>query len=182
MKILNKLHVTRYTLHVTRYFKSFLLFSFLLFFLLPCFAQVKEKPVKEPKAKKKERVMEDTLPKVPEIKFTYLMYDYGTIYKNGNGVCYFEFTNTGKADLQLSNVSSSCGCTVPQWPKEPILPGQSSSIKVSYNTSRVGAINKNVYVDWNGGDRITLTIKGSVIESPKEIVPESKTSPLMINE
>ena len=160
-----------------------LLFLSLLFILsITVFAQAKEKPAKQPKAKKKEIVMEDTLPKVPQIKFTYLIYDYGTIYKNGDGVCYFEFTNTGKADLQLSNVSSSCGCTVPQWPKEPILPGQSSSIKVSYNTSRVGAINKNVYVDWNGGDRITLTIKGSVIESPKEIVPESKTSPLMINE
>ena len=182
MKILNKLHVTRYTLHVTRYFKSFILFSFLLFFLLPCFAQVKEKPMKQPKVKKKDMVMEDTLPKVPEIKFTYLIYDYGNIYKNGDGVCYFEFTNTGKADLQLTNVTTSCGCTTPEWPKTPIKPGQSSSIKVVYNTSRIGGINKNIYVDWNGGERITLNIKGNVSDPPKEIVPENKTSPLMIGD
>jgi hypothetical protein len=160
------------------------LFFLSLFIILSVavFAQTKEKPAKAPKGKTKEIVMEDTLPKVPEINFTSLVHDYGTVLKNGDGVCYFEFKNTGKAELQLTNVSSSCGCSVPQWPKEPIPPGQSASIKVSYNTSRVGAINKNVYVDWNGGERITLSIKGSVVEPPKEMVPENKTSPLMNNE
>ena len=162
--------------------KKLLLLSLFLILSVAIFAQAKEKPAKEPKTKKKEIVMEDTMPKVPEIKFTNLVHDYGEIYKNDDGVCYFEFTNTGRADLQLSNVSSSCGCTVPQWPKEPILPGESSSIKVSYNTGRLGLISKNVYVDWNGGERIVLSIKGNVSEAPKEIVPENKTSPLMIND
>ena len=162
--------------------KKIFFLSLCLILSVAVFAQVKEKPIKQPKAKKKEKVVEDTLPKVPEITFTYLVYDYGTVLKNGDGVCFFKFTNTGRADLQLTNVSSSCGCTVPQWPKEVVLPGESSSIKVSYNTSRVGGINKNVYVDWNGGERITLSIKGSVVEPPKEIVPENKTSPLLISE
>jgi len=162
--------------------KKLLILSILAILSVAVFAQVEEKPAKKNKGKKKEIVVEDTLPKVPEIKFTYLIYDYGNIYKNGDGVSYFEFKNTGKADLQLSNVSSSCGCTVPQWPKEPIPPGQSAQIKVSYNTSRVGPINKNVYVDSNVGDRITLSIKGNVSEPPKEIVPENKTSPLLNNE
>ena len=161
--------------------KIFLLFI-LLILSLTISAQSIEKPAKKIKVKKKNIVLEDTLPKFPEIKFSYIVYDYGTIVKNGNGVCYFEFTNTGRADLQLTNVSSTCGCTVPQWPKEPIPPGQSSSIKVSYNTSRVGGINKNVYVDSNAGERITLNIKGSVVETPKEFVPENKTSTLMNNE
>ena len=162
--------------------KKLFILSLLTVLSVAVFAQ-EEASVKKSKGKKKEAIMvEDTTPKVPEIKFTYLVYDYGTILKNGDGVCYFEFKNIGRADLQLTNVSSSCGCTVPQWPREPIPPGQSASIKVSYNTSRVGGINKNVYVDSNVGDRITLTIKGNVVEQPKEIVPEQKPSQLMNNE
>jgi hypothetical protein len=134
------------------------------------------------KGKKKEIIMEDTLPKVPVIQFNSMVYDYGTIYKKDDGVCKFEFRNTGKADLQLTNVSSSCGCTVPEWPKDPISPGKTSFIKVSYNTSSVGPINKKVFVDSNAGERVTLSIKGNVIEPPKEIVPESKTSPILKND
>jgi len=159
--------------------KKLLLFTFLVILSTAVFAQDDAKAAKKASGKKKEIVVEDTLPKVPQINFTTLVHDYGTIYKNGDGVCYFEFSNTGKADLQLSNVSSSCGCTVPEWPKEPILPGKSAKIKVSYNTSRVGGINKNVYVDSNAGERVTLTIRGNVIEQPTEVVPESKTSPIM---
>jgi hypothetical protein len=162
--------------------KNFFLFSLFIFLSFTIFAQVEDVKVKKTKTKKKDIVLEDTTPKVPEINFTHLVHDYGAIYKNDDGVCFFEFKNTGRADLQLTNVSSSCGCTVPQWPKDPIPPGQSASIKVSYNTNKVGSINKNVYVDWNGGERITLSIKGNVVEPPKEILPENKTSPIMISE
>jgi hypothetical protein len=134
------------------------------------------------KGKKKEIIVEDTLPKIPVIQFNSMVHDYGTIYKKDDGVCKFEFKNTGKADLQLTNVSSSCGCTVPEWPKEPIPPGKTSFIKVSYNTNNVGPINKKVFVDSNAGERVTLSIKGNVIEPPKEIIPENKTSPLLKNE
>jgi len=162
--------------------KKVFILSLLAVLSLAIFAQVDEKPEKKSKGKKKEIIVEDTLPKVPEIKFSYLVYDYGTIYKNGNGTCNFEFSNSGRADLQLTNVSSSCGCTVPSWPKEPIAPGQTSSIKVSYNTGRVGPINKNIYVESNVGEKITLTIKGNVAEPPSEIIPENKKSSLLNNE
>ena len=163
--------------------KKIIVLSLLTVLSLAVFSQVEEQSAKKTKVKKKEMVVaEDTTPKVPEITFTYLVYDYGTIYKNGDGVSYFEFKNTGRADLQLTNVSSSCGCTVPQWPKEPVAPGESAKIKVSYNTNRAGGINKNVYVDSNAGERITLSIKGNVIEAPQEIVPESKESPMMKKE
>jgi len=143
------------------------------------FAQEEVKSSKKSKEKQKEVVVDDTFPKLPGITFTSLVHDYGNILKNGDGVCYFQFKNTGKADLQLTNVSSSCGCTVPEWPKEPIPPGQSAKIKVSYSTSRVGPINKNIFVDSNVGERITLNIKGNVSEPPTEMVPENKTSPFM---
>jgi len=161
--------------------KKLLFLSLFIFLSVAIFAQVEEKPAKKTKGKKKEIMVEDTTPKVPAITFSYLVYDYGTILKDGDGTCYFEFKNTGRADLQLTNVSSSCGCTVPQWPKEPIPPGQSDHIKVSYHTSRVGTINKNIYVESNTGEKVTLSIKGYVSETPKEIVPEQKTSPLMNN-
>jgi hypothetical protein len=162
--------------------KKLFILSILCLLSTSIFAQEEAKPTKKTKGNKKEIVVEDTLPKVPAINFPNLVHDYGNIYKNDNGVCTFEFKNTGKADLQLTNVSSSCGCTVPEWPKEPIPPGKTSSIKVSYNTSRVGPINKSVFVDSNAGDRVTLTIKGNVSEHPTEIAPENKPSPVMKNQ
>ncbi|MCL2435868.1 MAG: DUF1573 domain-containing protein [Lentimicrobiaceae bacterium] len=161
--------------------KKLFFLSLLVILSSAVFAQAAEKPSKKIKINKKEIIEEDTLPKVPVIKFTSLVHDYGNILKGGDGVCNFEFTNAGKADLQLTNVSSSCGCTVPSWPKELILPGQSATIKVSYDTKRVGGINKSIYVDSNTGERITLTIRGNVSEPPKEIVPENQTSPIMNN-
>jgi len=159
--------------------KKLFFLSFLLILSTAVFAQVEQASAKKSKSKKQEIVEEDTLPKVPVITFASLVHNYGDIYKGDNGVCHFEFTNTGKANLQLTNVSSSCGCTVPAWPKEIIAPGQSASIKVSYDTKRVGGINKSVYVDSNTGERVTLSIRGNVSEPPKEIVPENKTSPIM---
>jgi hypothetical protein len=162
--------------------KKLLFLSFLVILSVSIFAQ-EEQPAKKSKKNKKEIVQEDTLPKVPIIKFTKMVHDYGNIYKGDDGTCTFEFKNVGKADLQLTNVSSSCGCTVPEWPKEPIPPGKTSSIKVSYNTQNVGMISKSVYVTSNADEeRITLSITGSVSEHPKEIVPENKTSPMMKND
>ena len=75
---------------------------------------------------------EEENPNAPKIEFVKLVHDYGTIYKNGDGNCEFEFTNTGKEPLILTNVKSSCGCTVPKWPRQPILPGKTDVIKVKY--------------------------------------------------
>ena len=79
--------------------------------------------------------------KEPEITFESLVHDYGEIMQGDNGTCEFVFKNTGKADLILTNCRSSCGCTVPEWPKDPIAPGKKAVIKVKYNTNRIGIIN-----------------------------------------
>jgi len=162
--------------------KKLFFLSLLLILSTAIFAQVEEQPARKSNSKKKELVEEDTLPKVPVITFTSLVHDYGNIYKGDNGVCHFEFKNTGKADLQLTNVSSTCGCTVPDWPRDLIPPGKSATIKVSYDTKRVGGINKSIFVDSNAGERVTLSIRGNVSEPPKEIIPESKASPMMQNQ
>lgn len=113
------------------------------------------------------------------ISFDKKIHDYGTIYQNDNGVCEFTFTNTGKVPLVLTNVYSSCGCTVPSWPKEPTMPGKSNVIKVKYNTSRLGAINKSVTVESNAANGTQrLQIKGNVLMRPAETLPEKEESPM----
>ena len=117
--------------------------------------------------------------KTPEITFDKLVHDYGTIFEGDPGECEFTFKNTGKEPLVLSNVSSSCGCTVPSWPKDPIMPGKSSTIKVKYNT-RVGGINKSITVLSNAGEnsRVELRIKGNVVKKVETVSPEKQQSPM----
>ena len=99
----------------------------------------------------------------PEIVFTSLVHDFGTIPFDGNGTYEFEFKNTGKEPLVLSEVRASCGCTTPEWPREPIKKGEKAVIKVKYNTKIVGTFDKNVYVTSNAKtQRVELKIKGTV--------------------
>jgi hypothetical protein len=117
--------------------------------------------------------------KAPVIKFEKLEHDYGTIQQDANGDCEFKFKNVGKEPLVLSNVISSCGCTIPSWPKEPILPGKSASIKIHYDSHRVGTISKTITVLSNATEeRVILTIKGNILAKPVEAVPEKPKSPV----
>ena len=103
-----------------------------------------------------------------EISFDKSTHDYGQIEKSANGECIFVFTNTGNKPLKISNAKGSCGCTVPQWPREEIAPGATGEIKVRYDTKRVGVINKSVTIQSNAlnSDNITRAKKdadGNVI-------------------
>ncbi len=105
-------------------------------------------------------------PNAPIISFEKTTHDYGTLIKGGDGTCEFKFKNTGVEPLILSNVASSCGCTVPEWPREPILKGKSASIKVKYDSNRVGPINKTITVMSNGTEAsVQLRIVGTVVEA-----------------
>ncbi len=118
--------------------------------------------------------------RVPEISFDKLEHDYGTIYEGDNGTCEFQFKNTGKEPLILSNVYSSCGCTVPTWPREAIMPGKTAVIGVKYNTSRIGVINKKITVISNAEEspRVELLIKGLVKPKAEAEYPEKQQSPM----
>jgi len=108
-----------------------------------------------------------------KIDFTKDTHDYGTIKNGADGTCTFEFKNTGNAPLIISNAKGSCGCTVPEWPKEPIAPGAKASIKVKYDTSRQGVINKNVTITSNAvnaAEKI-IYIKGNVLPAPESGAP-----------
>lgn len=109
-----------------------------------------------------------------EIEFEKTVHDYGNVPYNGNGECEFRFTNTGNEPLIVQKPKSSCGCTIPTWPKEPILPGESEVIKVTYRTNRPGTINKTVTVTSNAvqNGTVVLRIKGTVMDQPAEAMPE----------
>lgn len=97
------------------------------------------------------------------IEFEETVHDYGTIEKGSNGEIKFVFTNKGDSALVLSNVRSSCGCTVPQWPRKPIAKGEQAAIKVRYNTNIVGNFSKSITVYSNSKNSpIVLRIKGTV--------------------
>ena len=114
----------------------------------------------------------------PEIAFKTTLHEYGEIALNGDGTYEFKFTNTGNEPLILSKPRSSCGCTVPAWPKEPILPGETNKIKVTYNTHKAGSFNKTVTVYSNAKNKgaVVLRIKGKVVTKPTEAFPEKETS------
>jgi hypothetical protein len=101
-----------------------------------------------------------------KIEFKSETIDYGQIEKGSDGLRVFEFTNTGDQELVISDVKSSCGCTVPEKPKEPIAPGATGEIKVKYDTKRVGPIRKTVTVYSNADQPIkALKIKGQVLDN-----------------
>ncbi|PCH97579.1 MAG: hypothetical protein COB85_02615 [Bacteroidetes bacterium] len=116
-------------------------------------------------------------PNAPEIKFESDVIDYGTIDYNGDGMREFVFTNTGKEPLIITRAKGSCGCTVPTWPKEPIMPGQQGKIKVKYATNRPGKFTKSVTISSNATTASKrLTIKGTV--KPKPVVATDETMPV----
>ncbi|WP_320816099.1 DUF1573 domain-containing protein [Flavobacterium sp.] len=107
-----------------------------------------------------------------KIEFKEETINYGEVVKGvDDGIRVFEFTNTGDAPLLLTNVKSSCGCTVPEWPKTPIEPGKSDKITVKYNMNP-GPISKTITVESNAVNKpngvVPLRIKGTVIV--KEVV------------
>jgi hypothetical protein len=109
----------------------------------------------------------------PKIEFSKETHDYGNIKYGANGTCSFDFKNTGNAPLIISNAKGSCGCTVPDWPKEPIAPGSKGVIKVKYDTNRPGPINKSVTITSNAVNEPNkvIRIKGNVAPAPEGGAP-----------
>jgi hypothetical protein len=118
-----------------------------------------------------------------DIKLDKMVHDYGNIMQGDNGECTFKFKNTGKEPLIITMCQGSCGCTVPQCPKDPILPGKSGEIKVKYDSNRVGPISKSVTITSNAkSGPQTIMIKGNIAAKPVEeafpTTPPSQGAPL----
>lgn len=103
------------------------------------------------------------------IKFKEKEVDFGDI-KQGDKVSHtFELTNTGTTPLIISNVAATCGCTVPSWPKEPVAPGATAKIQVSFNSAgKMGAQNSVVRIYSNASEPIEkISLKSNVLPKTK---------------
>jgi hypothetical protein len=98
------------------------------------------------------------------LSFKKMEHDFGTIKQDTENPFAFEFTNTGKNPLVITDAKGSCGCTVPEFPKEPIPPGGTGKIKVVYSPGKQeGSQTKNVTVTANTEPQQTvLTLKANV--------------------
>ncbi len=107
-------------------------------------------------------------PKAAVMKFETEVIDYGTILQGSERVRKFHFVNTGKEPLVIQKAQGSCGCTIPTFPKEPVMPGQKGVIEVNYDTNRLGPFTKTVTVTSNASEETKiLTIKGTVEAQPE---------------
>ena len=114
---------------------------------------------------------------LPEFKFEKEVIDYGKIVQNSERIRVFEFINIGNSPLIITRVLSSCGCTIPKKPEQPIMPGEKGKIEVSYDTSRLGGFSKAITIFSNAKNaRKMIKIKGyvsnkgSIVEKEKSML------------
>ena len=115
------------------------------------FTSCKEDASNKVKAENVEEAAERDAQEVvyPKMTFEETEFDFGTIEQGTPQEHTFTFTNTGKAPLVITNASSSCGCTVPTWTKEPIAPGEQGEMLVKFNGSGQNQVTKTVNITAN---------------------------------
>lgn len=110
----------------------------------------------------------------PHLEWESTVVDYGDIKKGSDPVRKAIFYNKGTEPLIIKSARGSCGCTVPTWPKEPIMPGEKGVIEIRYDTQRVGPINKTVSVSTNESEEETrITIKGNISADEEQTLPKN---------
>ncbi len=98
------------------------------------------------------------------IEFENLKHDFGVIPFESDGTYIFKFKNTGSKNLKIEDVKTTCGCTVPEWSDNEILPGESGEIKIKYNTRISGKFEKGITVHANvKNSPVVLKISGEVM-------------------
>jgi len=115
--------------------------------------------------------------KVISLKET--VFDFGTIPQGKPVYHFFEVTNTGKTPMVLSNVQTSCGCTTPEWSKEPIAPGATAKVRVGYNAAAEGHFEKTITITYNQNLTEQVKISGSVWKAPAGSAPENSSISLL---
>ncbi len=97
------------------------------------------------------------------IRFNRQEHDFGAITLKEEVYYGFEFSNPGKTPLVISNIKTSCGCTIPEWPRKSVKPGAIGEIKVAYDAVSPGVFHKTITVYFNRKDSpVQLSIKGQV--------------------
>ena len=113
------------------------------------------------------------------LSFKEKSFDFGKIQQNRPVTHNFEVINKGKESIKIENVQASCGCTTPEWTKEPIAPGGSAFIKVGYNAAAEGPFTKTISVHYNTSQSAVLTISGTVYKAPATSAPENSSLSLL---
>ena len=108
-------------------------------------------------------------------------FDFGRIPQGKPVTHIFKVTNTGTTPLLLEDVQASCGCTTPEWSKEPIAPGATAEIKVGYNAATEGPFEKSITILYQQGQMKMITIKGAVWKTPDQPAPKNQSIALLKN-
>jgi hypothetical protein len=106
-------------------------------------------------------------------------FDFGTIPQGKPVYHFFEVTNTGKTPMVISNVQTSCGCTTPEWSKEPVAPGGTTKIRVGYNAAGEGHFEKFITIMYNQNLSKQIKINGTVWRAPAGSAPENSSISLL---
>lgn len=112
-----------------------------------------------------------TVPDVLNVKE--LVHDFGQISQGKPVYYFFEISNMGSVPLKLENVQASCGCTTPEWSKEPIAAGGTDKIKVGYNAASEGPFEKFITITYNGNQTKQIRIRGTVWKAPVGSAPSN---------
>ena len=107
------------------------------------------------------------------------VFDFGTIPQGKPVYHFFEVTNTGKDPMVIVNVQTSCGCTTPEWNKEPIAPGATTKIRVGYNAAAEGPFEKYITVMYNQNLSKQIKISGTVWKAPQGSAPANTSITLL---
>ena len=121
------------------------------------------------------------------MQFEFETYDFGDIKEGDDASVDFVFKNTGTEPLILTNVKASCGCTVPSWSKEPVLPGENGKVTAKYNTQgRPGSFNKAITVNSNAKEESKrIFIKGNVLPKTENEISKNgapQRTPSIVND
>ena len=108
-----------------------------------------------------------------DLQLNEMEYDFGTIPQGKPVYHFFQIMNKGAAPLKLDNVQATCGCTTPEWNKEPIAAGAADKIKVGYNAATEGPFEKFITVTYNGNVTKQIKIKGNVWKAPSGSAPSN---------
>jgi Protein of unknown function (DUF1573) len=103
------------------------------------------------------------------------VHDFGMIPQGKPVYYYFEIANNGPTPLKLENVVASCGCTTPEWNKEPVVAGGTDKIKVGYNAAVEGQFEKFITITYNGSFTKQIRIKGTVWKAPAGSAPSNSS-------
>lgn len=118
---------------------------------------------------------QDGIPGKDKITIMEAAHDFGNIVQGKIVFHVFQAVNISSTALTLDNVEASCGCTTPEWSRDPIAPGATFVIRVGYNATAVGYFEKTITILYGGGMTSMLSIKGTVWKTPEQPAPFNKS-------